>query len=399
MGWKKMSNKEKLKISNYEDYIKNCSNCSMCREICPTYLISRRESKFAGGRMRIFRTFVEEGLRFSGAFLEIMAFCMTCKRCEEICPVKLDYVNILETIRKEIVSKAMKTIEKQNRFVPYLVKSKNPYGEPQKERMSWVINELNIISYGRYAYFVGCTSSYRAKESAVNTAKILSKILKEGFILLKDEEYCCGSPYLRTGLVDLTLNYKNQSIEFHLEDYIKHNIKTLKEKGVKKIIFNCSGCYKTAKIDWAKSTKTKLPFQFFHISELIADKLKKNEINFKKWSKKITYHDPCHLGRHMGIYEEPREILNAIPGVKLIEMEHNKQETICCGAGGGFKAGFPQESLEVAKIRIKEAIKTGAEIIATSCVFCKNHLSSAIQKMNKEIKVLNIEDIVADQIQ
>jgi heterodisulfide reductase subunit D len=101
----------------------------------------------------------------------------------------------------------------------------------------------------------------------------------------------------------------------------------------------------------------------------------------------------------MGIYDEPRKILNAIPAVKLIEMEHTRQEAICCGAGGGFKAGFPEDSLEIAKIRIKEALKTGAEIIATSCVFCKTQLNLAIQKMNKEIKVLNIEDIVADRIQ
>ncbi|TXT65245.1 MAG: CoB--CoM heterodisulfide reductase iron-sulfur subunit D [Promethearchaeota archaeon] len=391
--------KKKLKISDYEDYIKLCSNCSMCREVCPTYLISRKESKFAGGRMRILRTFIEEGLKFSGDFIEMIAFCTTCKRCEEICPIELDYVEILEKIRKDIINKAKRTIDKQNKFIPYLVENKNPYGEPQQNRMIWMNKELNITSSGKYAYFVGCTSSYRAKECAINTAKILSKILKEGFVLLKEDEYCCGSPYLRTGLVDLTFSYENQLIEFHLEDYIKQNINTLKERGVKKIIFNCAGCYKTAKNDWGKFTESQLPFQLIHLSEFIVDKLKKKEIDFKKWPKKITYHDPCHLGRHMGIYDEPRKILNAIPAVKLIEMEHTRQEAICCGAGGGFKAGFPEDSLEIAKIRIKEALKTGAEIIATSCVFCKNQLNLAIQKMNKEIKVLNIEDIVADRIQ
>jgi heterodisulfide reductase subunit D len=279
--------KKKLKISDYDDYIKLCSNCSMCREVCPTYLISRKESKFAGGRMRILRTFIEEGLKFSGDFIEMIAFCTTCKRCEEICPIELDYVEILEKIRKDIINKAKRTIDKQNKFIPYLVENKNPYGEPQQNRMIWMNKELNITSSGKYAYFVGCTSSYRAKECAINTAKILSKILKEGFVLLKEDEYCCGSPYLRTGLVDLTFSYENQLIEFHLEDYIKQNINTLKERGVKKIIFNCAGCYKTAKNDWGKFTESQLPFQLIHLSEFIVDKLKKKKLILKNGQKKL----------------------------------------------------------------------------------------------------------------
>jgi heterodisulfide reductase subunit D len=199
-------------------------------------------------------------------------------------------------------------------------------------------------------------------------------------------------------LVDLKYVHNNQTVKFSIKEYINHNIQILKKKGVKEIICNCAGCYKTISEDWPKFVDESFPFKVTHITEFLAEKLERNRIMLKSFPKTITYHDPCHLGRHMGIYEEPRIILNSIPDANIIEMKNNKENGLCCGAGGGFKAHFPDEALKIAKLRVREALDDGAEIISTACVFCKNNLNLAIKDIDKEIRVLNIEDILANLI-
>ena len=255
-----------------------------------------------------------------------------------------------------------------------------------------------MINKGETGYFVGCTSSYREKESALNTALILSKTIKEGFVLLGSEEYCCGSPLIRTGQVEMSLNNGNDENDFNIRDYISHNVSELKKHEIKTLIFNCAGCFKTITTDWEKFLEFRVPFESKHITQFLDEKIKDEEIKLKPWNKKITYHDPCHLGRYMGIYEEPRKILKTIPGVELVEMKHNREKAICCGAGGGFKGGFPSDALKIADLRIKEALDTKAEVLITSCVFCKMHLKFAVERRNAEIEVLNIEDIIVNLI-
>ena len=392
----------KLKEFVNSDILKKCGHCSMCRDVCPIYLILGTESSYPAGKLRVFRTFVKENYKIQEDFLKIMALCTTCRRCEEICPISLNYVEILERIRKEIVSKIGKPFGNQLKFVLSTISDKNPYGELINKRNSWIPDDIKILEKGANAYFVGCTSSYREIESAINTSRILTKIIKEGIVVLGNSEYCCGSPLIRTGQIYFDLSSiektKNTKKNFDIKELITHNIEELKSKGVKNIIFNCSGCYKTVSMDWPKIYEGQLPFRPYHITQFLVEKIERNEIKFKQCNKKITYHDPCHLGRHMGIYDEPRKIITSIPGVQLIEMKNSREKAMCCGAGGGLKAAFADESLEIAKLRIKEAMDTKADMLVTSCVFCKRNLIEAAKSLNSDIKVLNIEDIAANLI-
>ena len=211
-----------------------------------------------------------------------------------------------------------------------------------------------------YLYFVGCTSAYRGQSIAQSTVKLLDK-LGISFFILKDEN-CCGSVLSRIGLVKDAKKLAHE------------NYKLFKKKGVKKIITACAGCYNAFKNDYHRYLG-RFDMKVNSVPELLNELIKKGKVNLNDYLKKnvnikVTYHDPCHLGRHCGIYEEPREVIDSIKGVHLVEMKTNRSEALCCGAGGGFRSGFKDESLKVGKKRLEEAKVTGANYLLSSCPFC-----------------------------
>ena len=159
------------------------------------------------------------------------------------------------------------------------------------------------------------------------------------------------------------------------------------------------------KKDYPELLGEELPFEVKHITEVIVEMINNNEIPFKESEVekiKVTYHDPCHLGRHMNLYDIPREIIKKIPGIELVEMKRNRQNAWCCGAGGGVKSQFPELALKISKERIKEAIETRAEILLTSCPFCVGNLSDTLEKsdldVKNKIKVIDIIDFIASRL-
>lgn len=381
-----------------DELIKKCSNCSMCREVCPMYLISDLESSYPGGRMRILRTFAQEKLKITTEFLDNFAYCSTCKKCEDFCPIHMNYVEILEMMRKELVTNLSSIPQENLTFSRNTYLENNPYGEPRDKRFDWVSDDVVINTKSKIGYFVGCTSSYREKESARMTVKILSHIHTEGINLLGNKELCCGSPLMRTGQVQFSFNDKSlpklRDIDFSIKRLIGKDISLIQKRGIEILICNCSGCYKTIVQDWPQYIEGSLPFEVLHLTEYVANLASKAQLTFRNLNKKVTYHDPCHLGRYLDIYDAPRKILNAIPGLKLIEMKNIRKDAVCCGAGGGLRARFPEESIKIAKLRIREAINTNADYLVTACVFCKNQFELALKEFNTPLKVLNIEELM-----
>lgn len=392
---------QRIKFKEYSnnDLIKACANCSMCRDECPTYVSREAESFYAGGRMRILRTIVERNLPITDDFVEAMFLCSTCKQCEDICPIGVKYVDLIEELRAELVQEGIGPYGGLMGFSKSIQQNNNPYKEPPSKRKDWVEEGIVEVEKGPYAYFVGCTASYRTQSAAVNTAKILTKILG-GIVLLGPEEVCCGSPIIRTGQIDFLLETdEGEVVPFKVEDYITRNIETIQRREVEEVIFSCSGCYKTSTDDWPKYFSKEIPFKRTHISQFLARLVEQKKIQFKPLNKKITYHDPCHLGRHRKVYDAPRTVLQAIPGIEFIEMRKNRNRSRCCGAGGGVKAGFPQDALNIARVRVQEAVDVGADILATSCVFCKYNFLDAKKEYGLDIEILNTEDIVVDLIE
>lgn len=224
-------------------------------------------------------------------------------------------------------------------------------------------------------YYKGCT----AREKLNSISKATERILKIANIKYEtlDDEKCCGSVLLRTGFLDDAI------------DEMKLNLQDL---GGKTILTSCAGCYKTLKEDYKKYLDADL--NVIHISQLLEQLIKDNKINLKGNNKqKVTYHDSCHLGRHAGEYEAPRNVISSISN--LVEMENTKEKARCCGSGGGVKSAYGDLSNSIAELRIAEANETDADLLVTACPFCKLNLSQS----SDDLEVLDLSEFVLDHLE
>ena len=219
-------------------------------------------------------------------------------------------------------------------------------------------------------YFRGCTAREKLNSISKATERIL-KIAKIDYETLEDEQ-CCGSVLLRTGFLDDAIEQMNGN---------------LKDLEGKTILTSCAGCYKTLKEDYKKYLGVDL--KVIHISQLLEQLIKENKIPLKhKDNLKVTYHDSCHLGRHAGEYEAPRNVINSISN--LVEMENNMENARCCGSGGGVKSAYGDLSNSIAELRIDEAKETDADLLVTACPFCKLNLS----QNSENLDVLDLSEFV-----
>jgi len=226
---------------------------------------------------------------------------------------------------------------------------------------------------GNVLYYPGCLTKFAAKELEENYKKILNKIGID-FIMLKDFEVCCGNPVLNAGH------------EKEAKELAEKNFKLFKERGVKKIITNCPACFHMFKTNYPKLIPN-WDIKVEHITQTISDAIKKGKINPKKLNTNITYHDPCHLGRYEGIYDEPREIIKKSGNLK--EMKLSKNYSFCCGGGSGVKSNYPELANSIAKERVKMAKETKAKLLCTSCPMCYLHLKENSNELEvKEISQL-----------
>jgi heterodisulfide reductase subunit D len=260
----------------------------------------------------------------------------------------------------------------------------NPFGEPNKERVKW-IEGLNIPEEGEIVYFAGCTAAYKYPDLARNTVKILRHV-NASFTLLREREACCGSALLRTGQRE------------YAPELARLNTEAIAEAGASRIITSCAGCFRTFKADYPKLLG-KIDFEVLHITQYLAELIDQGKLRFTNKIKEIvTYHDPCHLGRHSGVFEEPRKIIKNLPGLEFREMGKIGKYSRCCGAGGGVKSGFADLAIAIATSRIEEAISTGADTLLSACPFCRVNLIDAINIGKKDIKMKDITEVVSEAL-
>lgn len=232
-------------------------------------------------------------------------------------------------------------------------------------------------------YYVGCTASFdiNVKEVGINTINIFNALgIKFG--ILGTEEKCCGSVLLRVG----------DHNEF--KRLAEYNVRLFNSLNVKTLITSCAGCYRTIKMDYKKVGA--LNMEVLHIAEFIARLIKNKKIDLKhEVPMKVTYHDPCHMGRHSDVYDTPREVLSAIPGIEFVEMDRVREFSRCCGAGGGLKAGFGDIQNLMAQERIRDAEKTGAARLVSTCPFCYQGLQVGINAIQSNVKMTDLTELVA----
>ena len=374
---------------DWKDIVHRCFRCGYCKFTadysdfnCPSYKKYRFETYSTGGRMWTIYGLISGEIPWNNAVANVLYACSTCGNCMENC--KFDkfkdfLIDFIEAARKEAYLQGF-CPEKQKALLERIEDTKmyNPYGEKNSDNVA-LKREYNLPDVAEWIYFIGCTSNYRQKELRDATLRFLKKA-KINFTLIN--EHCCCSPIIRTGQTD------------SVKDFISYNLMKIRETGASKIITSCAGCYRTMKSDWTKYDDS-TDIEIFHTIELINNLLKEGKFNFKtELNRKITYHDPCHLGRHMKMYEVPRDILNNIPGVELIEMERNRGNAWCCGAGGGVKIGYPEWSLEIARERLEEAKKIDTTLITSACPFCRTNLNDANKEFEMGFEILDIIEII-----
>jgi heterodisulfide reductase subunit D len=376
-----------------------CGKCMQCKWIdhdlmtdtefmamCPSGARFRYEAYYASGRQEIARGMLEGGLDFNERLLHILFTCTECGGCQVICS-NLGDKNPLKTIvalRERAFRDRKAPLPAHETLIKSMENYENPWQQPRARRDAWM-RKMKLKDARKddvdTLFFVGCTAAYDTKlqENARATAEILT-MAGVNFGVLGKDELCCGSTLLRMGDVD---RYKKMAMK---------NIESLNSLGVERIVTACSGCNSVLHHEYPElgglNAKVK------HATELVADLIKKGQLEMKKpVRKKVTYHDPCHLGRYANVYEEPRKILKAIPGIELVEMPRNRENAFCCGAGAGVKTAYPEFAHWVAEERMREADSTGAELLVTACPFCEQNLG-AVKKKGPE--VVDILDLVRE---
>ncbi|SPF45606.1 Cysteine-rich domain protein [Candidatus Desulfosporosinus infrequens] len=301
--------------------------------------------------------------------------CTTCGGCVNACPVSVEHISKIIDLRRYIVSSGEKISPEVKRVFEGIENYGNPLGiRPElKKRLAWA-SDLGIPTLAEkpnaeYLYFVGCMPSYdkTAQKVAIAFAKILTRV-GTNFAILGDDEGCCGETARRLG---------NERL---FQKTVKRNISSWQNYGIKKILTTCPHCFNTLQNEYFQfgGNYNVIPHSVFLVGLLHSGKLKPLEQN-----KRVTYHDPCYLGRYNGFYNEPRQILKAIPGVSLVEMPRTRENSFCCGAGGGRFWMKTKSENPISNNRAKEALATGAEVICTACPYCQNVLQEEIQQTDQ----------------
>lgn len=368
-----------------------CSRCKFCTTLCPTY--DGWLGKSPVGRIQAILYTLNHKKADFGKLGNIFFSCTLCGACEEICKTFMGGVKIKEIIelaRSQIVERA-DVPAKIKEFLENIYKYGNPYGIPGKKREDWANGlDINVYSNEDFLFFVGCVGSFDPIGQKV--ARSFSELMiKERipFGILGKEEKCDGNE----------ANILGEKGLFELLE--EENIEKFKNLGIRKIVTNDPHAYNAFKNEY---TKKWLDFEVVHHTQFIWELIKSGKLTFNNSSvsnTKVTYHDPCFLGRWNGIYEEPRNILHSIPGVTVVEMERNRQNSFCCGGGSGnFYTDLSSEGIDPARERIKEAYKTGAEIIVTACPTCAIMLGNALEEENLERKLVvkDISEVVIEHL-
>lgn len=358
--------------ATYSEQIRMCASCpKMCRHVCPTFFAWRSDAPTPHGRAMLLH-YENVGTRpLDERAIEVLYQCLQCSHCLTWCLPEIDIATIVETSRERLVEQGRypSALEKLKQSIS---KHHNPYDEKHESRNKWFSQKE---SKGRRAvYFSGCTAAYREQSIAEDTVELLQTL--DFQVVLPDDEWCCASPLFRTGFVNEALAHA------------KHNVETLNAADAELIVVTCPGCYKTLTHDYPKHGLI-LNKPLMHISQLLNDKV--SACAGIRIGKRVTFHDPCHLGRHSGIYDPPREVILKASGVKVTEMERNRENATCCGNGSGLRTLFPEQARVIGNARIQDAKQVEAEIIITSCPFCKNMLES---QSDESIEVLDLPEFV-----
>jgi len=413
-----------MTLENYRYDATYCPRCSNCKWIDHVYMKSSRfamicpssarylfDTYSAQGRMDLALALLDGHLGWGPKVLDAIYKCTLCGACDTMCKRNID-LEILEVLKglREKVFEERKELKTHRSMVKGIKRYDNPWSRPRGVKTGWRegFSVKNVKEGAAVLFYAGCLPE---GEPQYRLPRLALKILTEAHIdlgVLGTEEKCCGSLSYQVGERDVSL------------DIIRKNIETFNGLGIEELVTSCSMCYGMFKAVYPAYGK--LNFKVSHVVEYIDRLIQDGRLRFNKTlDLKVTYHDPCHLGRlgesyvhwegkrtefgrlvppkefrrgTFGIYEPPRNILRSIPGLELVEMERIKENAWCCGAGGGVKAAYEDFALWTASERLEEVKSLGVDGLVTCCPHCEQNLSDAAKHNGAKIKIHDILDLV-----
>jgi len=417
-----------LNLDDYRYDSRHCTGQTLCRwidlnyvqgqdfaERCPTWQKEGFDVYGAVGKCNIVYSVLTSKLDYADPMVRDIAYRdLLCGGCDVACKRNLDYEIqlMLESLRARLVEKGNGPMPEHTEITKKIESIRNYYGKDQSQRLDWLTKDIKVADKADILFFVGCRPSFVDTEIATATARILNAANAD-FMLMNDEP-CCGHLVFITGQIAKA------------RKLAEDNLKQIRETGAKTVVFSCAEGYKTVKVDYPKLlgfSTFDLGFEVMHITELVDQWVKEGRLKLEnRVDMKLTYHDPCNLGRLSetwipwegtrgefsrlvpsrtvrrgvsGVYEPPRDILKAIPGVELVEMVRHHDSAWCCCNDGGVKEAFPDLASFGASERLREAASTGAQAIVSCCPGCKENFSDAAKN---GMKVYDITELIATAI-
>jgi Fe-S oxidoreductase/nitrate reductase gamma subunit len=371
-----------------------CTECGRCQDVCPAFntgkplspkslILDLRQSLRADG------TGAAGATPLIGHVIaeDTLWACTTCAACMQECPVYIEHVPKIVDMRRHLVMEEGRFPETMQRALRSLEARGHPFAGASASRVDWCQGlDVKVISEtgpAEYLYWVGCSTALNPRNQ--KTARSFVRLLQQAgidFAILGQEERCSGDPARRIGN------------EYLFETLARRNIELLESRKVKKILTTCPHCFNTLKNDYRQLGAN---FDVFHHTGILAELIRDGRLTpFSGLDQQVTYHDPCYLGRYNNTYQEPREVLAAIPRARVIEIPQSHEKSFCCGAGGGLMWVDEPSDKRVNNKRIEHALETGANILAVACPFCMTMLEDGVKaRMGEDkLRVMDITELV-----
>ena len=372
---------EQSLVERYE--LLGCIQCGKCSAGCPVSLNGPLNIRRLIGRIT-----VDDDLEPIFEQPELWD-CTSCSVCTLRCPRGLEPHELIIAIRSALAEEGNIPATARD-ALESTFKQGNPYGQVRSNRAEWAtdlgVKNFSLGDKAEMLYFVCCAASYDPRVQAV--ARALVSVFKHAgvdFAILGNDESCCGNEIRRLGEEGLFEMLKEQ------------NLSTFAKYGIRQVVTTSPHCYNALKKEYGDSN-----LELRHYSQLLAELIEKGKLTFSREIKRrVTYHDPCFLGKQHLIFDEPRSVLRSMPGVTLLEFERSRERSLCCEGGGGRQWVDASDSQErLADIRIEEALELGAEVLATACPFCLLNLEDAVKTMGVEekLQVRDIAELVSEAI-
>jgi Fe-S oxidoreductase/FAD/FMN-containing dehydrogenase len=369
-------------------YAQTCAQCGFCVGECDQFYGRGWESESPRAKWFFLREYMAGRAEFEPDWTRKFLACTTCELCNVKCPLELPNEPSWLEMRGELVEeRGDLTLPAFEVMRAALNKERDIWAGYSRDRAAWLPEDLaaKIQERAPTAYFAGCTASFIEHDVAQATARLLDAAGVE-YTYMGTEEACCGLPMLAAGIWDT------------FGEIVQHNIEGMQRRGVKTIVTSCPACWLSWAVyypRWAKKLGLDYPFEAKHYTQILAEKIEAGELEFTEpVDMKVTWHDPCHMGRAGGIYEPPRQVIQAIPGIQFAEMEYNREQAHCCG-GVITLVDHPDTGKVVGDIRVREAEATGAQAIVASCPCCEVQLRVTIEKTGRDMPVIDLGHLAA----